>query len=563
MLTVTEEVFNYEMNWAVLEKCKLHEKMRPWISNIARNSLDEEADQLVSLILESMKNHGSALSIHEKIMSFRLVNEDESETLFQNMWAMLFYEIKNLQKVDGKKPPGVEIFSDTPKTKEEVLLLEINWAIFDQYELHDMMRPWIREEVMKLLKREKASAVDQVVGCIKKPNHPSQMVKLLELSMDCAESIVRMVWRTLLILVKIFETGMPTEDNLRQQDPVWNSEESSDRVGGVIKRNRCYSYPSFWRQNRMLAFDTLCEAYRLENAIPRNIEQLSSYDVNWAVSDKVELHERLRPWIFCEVMEFVRTDEAATVVVDSIVKGIKDHANAKDMLELVKPSLGESSAIFVLNLWFKLIFGIQFAVTTGLNPIPDIYRERLARGTVNISRYSGRYGRNRHFMMVAFDYENLCKLKQINETMPRTKEELFSYEIKWDVYEKYGLQENMRRGIWIETLELVRQRKYAMPLDEQIMWSIFDYHVSASRREFEAREEAIPVFEEITSRLHSGLASSSKMLEYLEAKLGSGGSEKFVMRMWYAIICGIKLAEAGVSKKSQWGRVVLLGNQDV
>ncbi|KAI3940060.1 hypothetical protein MKW92_050350 [Papaver armeniacum] len=208
-----------------------------------------------------MKNHGSALSIHEKIMSFRLVNEDESETLFQNMWAMLFYEIKNLQKVDGKKPQGVEIFSDTPKTKEEVLLLEINWAIFDQ---------------------------------------------LLELSMDCAESIVRMVWRTLLILVKIFETGknaqgvtadpntdlfdvkgMPTEDNLRQQDPVWNSEESSDRVGGVIKRNRCYSYPSFWRQNRMLAFDTLCEAYRLENAIPRNIEQLSSYDVNWAVSDKV------------------------------------------------------------------------------------------------------------------------------------------------------------------------------------------------------------------------------------------------------------------------------------
>ncbi|KAI3878428.1 hypothetical protein MKW98_001843 [Papaver atlanticum] len=510
-------------------------------------------------------------------MSFLLVDEDESEILFQNMWAMLFSKIKNLEKVDGKKPSGVEIFSDTPKRKEEVLLLEINWAIFDQHELHEMMRPWIREEVMKLLKKEKASVVDQVVGCIKKPNRPSQMVKLLELSMDYAETIVRMLWRTLLILVKIFEAGMPTEDNLRQQDPVWNTEESSDPVGGVIKRNRCYSYPSFWRQNRMLAFETLCEVNRLENAIPRNVEQLSSYDLDWAVSHRVELHDGLRPWIFREVMEFVRTNEAATVVVDSIVKGIKDHANAKDMSELVKPSLGESSAIFVLNLWVKLIFGIQFAGMTGLDSFPDVYRERLARETVKISQYGGRYGRNRHFMMVAFDYENLCKLKQINETMRRTKEELFSYEIKWDVYEKYGLQKNMQRGIWIETLELVRQRKDDMPvdeqimwsifdyhvseLDEQIMWSIFDYHVSASWREFEAREEAIPVFEEITSRLHSGLASPSKMLEYLEAKLGRDGSEKFVMRMWYAIICGIKLAEAGVSKKSEWGSVVF--NQNV
>ncbi|KAI3946249.1 hypothetical protein MKW92_035702 [Papaver armeniacum] len=560
MLPMTEEVFNYEMNWTVLEKYKLHEKMRPWISNIARNSLDEEADDLVSQILKSMKNHGSALSIREQIMSFCLVNEDESETLFQNMWAMLFSEIKNLQKDVGKKPSGVEIFSDTPKTKEEVLLLEINWAIFDQHELHDMMRPWIREEVLKLLKKEKASEVDQVVSCIKKPNHPSQMVELLELSMDCAESIVRMLWRTLLILncglkgvssfvlftsylnlfirnwfaaflksifvanlnTDLFNVeGIPTEDNMGQQDPIWNT-------------------------------------YRLENAIPRNIEQLSSYDVNWAVSDRVELHDRLRPWIFCEVMVFLRTDEAATVVVDSIVKGIKDHANAKEMLELVKPSLGESSALFVLNLWIKLIFGIRLAVTTGLDRIPDIYRERLARG-----QYGGRYGRNRHFMMVAFDYENLCKLRLINEAMPKTKEELFSYEIKWDVYEKYGLQKNMQRGIWVETLELVRQRKDAMPLDEQIMWSVFDYHVSASRREFDAREEAIPVFDEIMSRLHNGRASPSKMLECLVAKFGSGGSEKFLMRMWYAIICGIKLAEAGVSKKGEWGSLVLLRNQNL
>ncbi|RZC82398.1 hypothetical protein C5167_045183 [Papaver somniferum] len=45
-----------------------------------------------------MKNHGSALSIHKRIMSFRLVSEVESERLFGNMWAMLVYEIKKLEE---------------------------------------------------------------------------------------------------------------------------------------------------------------------------------------------------------------------------------------------------------------------------------------------------------------------------------------------------------------------------------------------------------------------------------------------------------------------------------
>ncbi|KAI3848688.1 hypothetical protein MKW92_043846, partial [Papaver armeniacum] len=71
-----------------------------------------------------------------------------------------------------------------------------------------------------------------------------------------------------------------------------------------------------------------------------------------------------------------------------------------------------------------------------LDPFPDIERERSAREMVKISQYGDRFSRNRHFMMVAFDYENLRKLKQISETMPKTKAELFSYEIKWDVYEK-------------------------------------------------------------------------------------------------------------------------------
>lgn len=81
MLPVTKEVFNYGMNWELVEK---HEKMRPWISNIARTSTDEEAADIVSQILEYMKYHDSVSSIHKKITSFGLVSEGESERLFRN-----------------------------------------------------------------------------------------------------------------------------------------------------------------------------------------------------------------------------------------------------------------------------------------------------------------------------------------------------------------------------------------------------------------------------------------------------------------------------------------------
>ncbi|KAI3901670.1 hypothetical protein MKW92_053507, partial [Papaver armeniacum] len=150
-----------------------------------------------------------------------------------------------------------------------------------------------------------------------------------------------------------------------------------------------------------------------------------------------ELHNRLRPWIFGEIMEFVRPEKVATSVVDSIVSKIKDHANAKAVWELVKPNLGKRSGAFLLNLWMQLIFAIQLAGTTdGLDPFLAIGGERSDKEMEEILQYGDRFGRNRHFMMVAFDYENLLKLKRISEAMPKTKEELFSYEINWDVCEK-------------------------------------------------------------------------------------------------------------------------------
>ncbi|MCL7041795.1 hypothetical protein MKW94_010007 [Papaver nudicaule] len=544
MMTMTEEVFKYDIDWAVVDKYGLHEKMRPWISNIAKNSTEEEADMFVSDILEPMKKHGSA------------DNEDECERLFMKIWAMLFFEIQKLEEekiccsVDYHEILKVKMFNDTPKTKEEVLSLKINWAVFDQHELHEKMRPSMTKEVMELLKKEKASVVDKAVDVIKNQYCPSQMLELLEPSLDVyAEMVVQILWRTLLILncglkgvssilftsylslLSISKTFIFsfTGTEFAAFPKSISSANPNIKLSHAEGKNYMPSDDNLQRQ------DPVCN----RNEIPRNLDELSSYVIDWAVADK-----------------FVRQEEAATRVVDSIVSRIKDHATAKDILELVKPSLGDRSENFVVYLWIKLICVIHSAGMPELVLFPAIDNERSATGGVNFSQYGDRFSRNRHFMMVAFDFENLCKLKQINGTMPKTKAELFSYDINWDVYEKHGLQKNMRPGIWVETLELIRQKKDAMLVDEQIMWSIFDYHVSASQREFTAQEETIQVFEEIMSRLHKDRACPFKMVEYLEPILGSG-AEMFVMKMWYALICGIKFAEARVEKKLKrgWGSI--------
>ncbi|MCL7033182.1 hypothetical protein MKW94_014930 [Papaver nudicaule] len=90
-------------------------------------------------------------TIH-KVMTLRLVNADECESLFMKIWAMLFFKIKKLEE-----GTTLEIFNDTPKTKEE---------------LHEKLRPSMRKEVMELLKKKKASVVDKVVDVKIKIVHP-------------------------------------------------------------------------------------------------------------------------------------------------------------------------------------------------------------------------------------------------------------------------------------------------------------------------------------------------------------------------------------------------------
>ncbi|OVA18547.1 RNA recognition motif domain [Macleaya cordata] len=108
----------------------------------------------------------------------------------------------------------------------------------------------------------------------------------------------------------------------------------------------------------------LLDAKQLIDMIPKTKEELFSYDINWAVYDKHELHERMRPWISKKITEFLGEEEAT--LVDYIVSSTKEHVRASQMLELLQAILDDEAEMFVLKMWRMLIFEIK-KVETGLS----------------------------------------------------------------------------------------------------------------------------------------------------------------------------------------------------
>lgn len=109
----------------------------------------------------------------------------------------------------------------------------------------------------------------------------------------------------------------------------------------------------------------LLDAKQLIDMIPKTKDELFSYEINWAVYDKHELQERMRPWISKKITEFLGEEE--TTLVDYIVSKTKDHVRASEMLELLQAILDDEAEMFVLKMWRMLIFEIK-KVETGLAP---------------------------------------------------------------------------------------------------------------------------------------------------------------------------------------------------
>ncbi|XP_019171232.1 PREDICTED: RNA-binding protein 25 isoform X2 [Ipomoea nil] len=107
----------------------------------------------------------------------------------------------------------------------------------------------------------------------------------------------------------------------------------------------------------------LLDAKQLIDMIPKTKNELFSYEINWAIYDKNELHERMRPWIAKKITEFLGEEEPT--LVDYIVSSTQEHVKAAEMLERLQAILDEEAEMFVLKMWRMLIFEVK-KVETGL-----------------------------------------------------------------------------------------------------------------------------------------------------------------------------------------------------
>ncbi|XP_073048889.1 RNA-binding motif protein 25 isoform X2 [Primulina eburnea] len=127
-------------------------------------------------------------------------------------------------------------------------------------------------------------------------------------------------------------------------------------------------------------------------------------------------------------------------------------------------------------------------------------------------------GRERANKLKTPENQKLLDAKQLIDAIPKTKDELFSYEINWVIYEQNALHERMRP--WIS-------KKITDFLGEEEV-TLVDYIVSSTQEHINAGE----MFE----RLQSILDDEAEM---------------FVLKMWRMLIFEIKKVETGLAPKAR------------
>lgn len=96
-----DDLFSYEINWAVYDENRLHERMRPWISKKITEFLGEEETTLVEFIVDRFKEHVKA----EKMLDvLQQILDEEAEMFVLKMWRMLIFEIKRVETGLASRP---------------------------------------------------------------------------------------------------------------------------------------------------------------------------------------------------------------------------------------------------------------------------------------------------------------------------------------------------------------------------------------------------------------------------------------------------------------------------
>ncbi|KAH6809572.1 hypothetical protein C2S51_027355 [Perilla frutescens var. frutescens] len=96
-----DELFSYEINWAIYDQNALHERMRPWVSKKITDFLGEEEVTLVDYIISSTQEHVDAGEMLERLQT---ILDDEAEMFVLKMWRMLIFEIKKVETGVAPRP---------------------------------------------------------------------------------------------------------------------------------------------------------------------------------------------------------------------------------------------------------------------------------------------------------------------------------------------------------------------------------------------------------------------------------------------------------------------------
>ncbi|XP_037441185.1 uncharacterized protein LOC119309257 [Triticum dicoccoides] len=89
-----EELFAYDVNWAIYDKHGLHERMRHWVSEKSIEVFGEEIAEFVEYVIASTKEHVDAPRMLEALVSLM---DDSAEKFVISFWTELIFEIKKAE----------------------------------------------------------------------------------------------------------------------------------------------------------------------------------------------------------------------------------------------------------------------------------------------------------------------------------------------------------------------------------------------------------------------------------------------------------------------------------
>lgn len=87
--TVKQELFNYPLDWTMVDMTLMDRRIRPWINKKIIEYIGEEEATLVDFVCSKVMAHSTPEGILDDVA---MVLDEEAEVFIVKMWRLLIYE---------------------------------------------------------------------------------------------------------------------------------------------------------------------------------------------------------------------------------------------------------------------------------------------------------------------------------------------------------------------------------------------------------------------------------------------------------------------------------------